>query len=520
MKRRALLSVTDKTGLVEFGKGLVARGFGLLSTGGTCKVLRDAGLPVQEVAEYTGFPEMMGGRIKTLHPRVHGGILARREDRGDREAMDQHGIEAIDLVCVNLYRFRETTRKSGATSEEIVENIDIGGPAMLRSAAKNHRHVAVVVDPADYPRVLAGLAEDVPDQALLRELAGKAFAHTAAYDAAIATWFAGMQQQRFPAQHFVVGEKVQELRYGENPHQKAAFYRMPEAPTPSLANSRQLLGKELSFNNILDLDAALRLVLEFEQPACVIVKHNNPCGTASAETLPLAFAAALRGDPLSAFGGIVAFNLPLDAQTSRCMVEQGTFVEAIVAPEVSAEAITALQQAKWGQNVRVLTLAGRPRQFSPLEMRQVSGGFLLQEPDGPEGQDVPTKIVTKRAPSPDELKALFFAWKVTKHVKSNAIVFARALPTGGHELVGVGAGQMSRVDSVHLATRKAGDKARGAVCGSDAFFPFADGLEAAARAGVTAVIQPGGSKRDPEVIAAADANGLAMVFTDVRHFRH
>ena len=519
MKRRALISVTDKTGVVDFARGLVDLGFEVLSTGGTFRVLRDAGVPAGEVADYTGFPEMMDGRVKTLHPKVHGGILARRGDSGDRAAMTAHGIDCIDLVAVNLYRFRETTQKPNATRAEIVENIDIGGPALIRSAAKNHTHVAVVVDPADYPRVLEALRRATGHETLLRELAGKAYAHTAAYDTAIAAWFA--EETAFPQQVTLLGTLAQELRYGENPHQKAALYRSPDAPPFSLAASKQLLGKELSFNNLLDLDAALKVAFEHEAPCCAIIKHANPCGCAVAETLPTAFLRALDGDPQSAFGGILACNLPLDAETAKAIVRSGTFVEAIVAPEVSSEALAELKLAKWGQNVRVLALGGRPRAFERREIRQVLGGFLMQEPDVPGRPDPQVRVVTKRAPTPAEDAALRFAWKVAKHVKSNAIVFAKALAEGvGHEVVGVGAGQMSRVDSVHLAARKAAERARGAVCASDAFFPFADGLEGVAAAGVTAVIQPGGSKRDAEVIEAADKAGVAMVFAGERHFRH
>ncbi|MCC6672552.1 MAG: bifunctional phosphoribosylaminoimidazolecarboxamide formyltransferase/IMP cyclohydrolase [Planctomycetes bacterium] len=525
MRKRALISVSDKTGVVEFAKGMVRHGFALLSTGGTYRALREAGVPVEEVAAYTGFPEMMDGRVKTLHPKVHGGLLGRRDHASDTAAMRAHGIDPIEIVAVNLYPFRATLQRPGVDRATIVENIDIGGPSMVRSAAKNHAHVAVVVDPADYPRVLAALDEHagrVPPE-LRRRLAGKAFAHTAGYDTAIAAWFERDRVREeggsaFPAVLNVAVEKVQDLRYGENPHQAAAFYRDPDAPAASLAGARQLLGKELSYNNILDLDAALRLVLEFPGSACVIVKHNNPCGVSVAETQEEAFRAALAGDPVSAYGGILALNRTLGTATAHAIVKSGTFVEAIVAPEVEPGALAALQEAKWGQNVRVLALGGLPERTLPVELRTVSGGLLAQTPDVALPMP-PLRTVTRRGPDAEEERLLGFAWKVAKHVKSNAIVLVCA-DGAAVRVAGVGAGQMSRVDSVHIAVRKAGAHARGAVLASDAFFPFADGLQAAVEAGVTAVVQPGGSKRDPEVIAAADAAGAAMVFTDVRHFRH
>lgn len=525
--RRALLSVTDKNGIVEFARGLVEAGFGLLSTGGTARTLADAGIPTQEVADYTGFPELMDGRLKTLHPKVHGGLLGRRDDPAHGAAMARHGIDPIDVLCVNLYRFREAAHRPGATRADVVEQIDIGGPAMLRSAAKNHQSVAVVVDPGDYPAVLRALREHggtLPAE-LLRKLAAKAFAHTAAYDASIAQWFdcerrtiAG--EPFFPPRVAFSGEKLQDLRYGENPHQKAAFYALGE-PSPSLANSRQLGGKELSYNNILDADAALSLALEFDQPSCVLVKHNNPCGTAAAADVARAFELALSGDPVSAFGGVLATNRTFDAAAARAVVATGTFLEVVVAPHVEGEAVAVLQQAKWGQNVRVLDLGGVPDLAlrHRFVARPVLGGFLLQTADFP--AEAPRQdVMTKRAPSDVERRALQFAWKVCKHVKSNAIVLARATDDGACLTVGVGAGQMSRVDSARIAVDKAGERARGAVVASDAFFPFADGLVVCAKAGATAVVQPGGSKRDDEVIAAADEHGIAMIATGQRHFRH
>lgn len=524
MTRRALLSVFDKTGVVEFARGLQRRGFALLSSGGTCNALRAAGLQVTEVSEYTGSPEMMGGRVKTLHPRIHGGILARRDDRDDRAAMVEHGIEPIDLVAVNLYPFRATAGKEGASRDEIVENIDIGGPSMLRSAAKNHAHVCVVVDPLDYAPVLAALDEhsgEAPGD-LRRRLAQKAFAHTAAYDIAIAAWFdraraALPEEPPFGDNFALAGERVCALRYGENPHQAAAFYRIDGALGPSLATARVCGGKSLSYNNLLDVDAALGVVTDLARPACVIVKHNNPCGAAVAEGLPAAFSSALAGDPTSAFGGIVAFNRRFDRATAAQLVQSGTFFECVAAPHVDDDALEVLATAKWGANARVLELGGMPCQPAPFVVRQVSGGLLVQQPDV--SPALTTRVVGKRRPSDAEMSALEFAWRVCKHVKSNAIVLVQATE-GVLSVVGVGAGQMSRVDAVRLAVEKAGPRAAGAVLASDAFFPFADGVEVCVAAGVTALIQPGGSKRDEETIAAADRASAAMVFTAVRHFRH
>ncbi|MBL8730997.1 MAG: bifunctional phosphoribosylaminoimidazolecarboxamide formyltransferase/IMP cyclohydrolase [Planctomycetes bacterium] len=525
--RRALLSVTDKHGIVEFARGLQELGFALLSTGGTRRALTDAAVEVQEVADYTGFPELMDGRLKTLHPKVHGGLLARRDDPSHLAAMQAHGIDRIDVLCVNLYRFRETVRKPGISRAEIVEQIDIGGPAMIRSAAKNHQSVAVVVDPNDYADVLRALRENggtLPPE-FLRKLAAKAFAHTAAYDAAIAQWF-DCERRAMPEEPFFAsrvafaGEKLQDLRYGENPHQRAAFYALGES-LPSLAASKQLGGKELSYNNILDADAALALALEFERTACVIVKHNNPCGAAVAGDLPRAFELALASDPVSAFGGILATNRTFDAATAAAIVQSGTFLEVVVAPHVDPAALDVLLQARWGANVRVLDLGGVPdaMQRRRFVARQVLGGFLLQTADFP-AEAPKQEVATRRAPNDREQLGLTFAWLVAKHVKSNAIVLAQVEADGACCTVGVGAGQMSRVDSSKIAVDKAGPRAKGAVVASDAFFPFADGLLVCATAGATAVVQPGGSKRDAEVVAAADDHGMAMTFTGQRHFRH
>lgn len=525
--RRALLSVTDKHGIVEFARGLQELGFSLLSTGGTRRTLLHAGVEATEVADYTGFPELMDGRLKTLHPKVHGGLLGRREDPTHLEAMQQHGIEAIDLLCVNLYRFRETLRKPGITRAEVVENIDIGGPAMIRSAAKNHHSVAVVVDPSDYPLILRALQEHegLLPQDLLRKLAAKAFSYTAAYDASISQWLDCERRSQpgepfFPARIAFAGEKLQDLRYGENPHQHAAFYGLGET-SPSLATARQLGGKELSYNNILDADAALALVLEFDQPAIAIVKHNNPCGAAVAADGARAFELARSCDPVSAFGGILATNRLLDAGLAAAIVASGTFLEVIVAPQVDQAALPVLLQAKWGASVRVLELGGMPDTTlrHRFVARPVAGGFLLQTADVP-AERPRDEVMTRRSPSAEERATLAFAWLVCKHVKSNAIVFARAAGAGEWHTVGIGAGQMSRVDAAQIAVSKGGEAVRGAVVASDAFFPFADGLLVCAAAGITAAIQPGGSKRDPEVVAAADQHGIAMLATGQRHFRH
>ena len=525
--RRALISVTDKTGVVDFAKGLVELGFSILSTGGTSRALRDGGVEVVDVADYTGFPEVMDGRVKTLHPKVHGSLLARRDTESHLEAMSAHGMDPIDVLCVNLYRFRETMDKDGASRPEIIENIDIGGPSMIRSAAKNHRDVAVVVDPDDYQGILESMraGDGKLREGHLRALAAKAFSHTASYDVAIANWFDEelrneSRSHQFPARLALAGEKLQDLRYGENPHQAASFFTFGEKGS-SLASARQLNGKELSYNNILDADAALGLALEFVQSACVVVKHNNPCGTAVAADPTRACELALAGDPTSAFGGILATNRPFSRAMAEMLVQTGTFLEVIVAPSVEDGAVAELGKAKWGASVRVLDLDGLPENKlrDRSIVRQVQGGFLVQTADRPQGAR-DDRVVTQRDPSARELEALSFAWTVAKHVRSNAIVLARWHDDESCQTVGVGAGQMSRVDSAKIACDKAGDRARGAVLAGDAFFPFPDGLEVCAQAGVTAAIQPGGSKRDEEVIAAANEAGMSMLFTGVRHFRH
>ncbi|WP_075216352.1 bifunctional phosphoribosylaminoimidazolecarboxamide formyltransferase/IMP cyclohydrolase [Mongoliimonas terrestris] len=520
LPKRALLSVSDKTGLVDFARALAGRGVQVLTTGGSKTLLEGAGVPVTEVAEMTGFPEIMDGRVKTLHPRVHGGLLAVRDNPDHVAAMIEHGIEEIDLLVVNLYPFEATVAR-GAPVDDTIENIDVGGPAMIRAAAKNHAHVTVVVEPADYAAVLAELdAGGVPFD-LRRRLAAKAFSRTAAYDAAISGWFArtlGGETGDFAA----VGGRLQEaLRYGENPHQWARFYVGGDS-RPGVATARQLQGKQLSYNNINDTDAAFELVAEFaDTPAVAIIKHANPCGVAVGDSLEEAYVKALASDPVSAFGGIVALNRTLDAAAAARIVE--VFTEVIIAPEATDEAI-ALVAAK--KNLRLLVTGGLPDPRAPgLAVRTVAGGFLVQSRDNGVVTAADLKVVTRRAPTDGEFADMLFAFKVAKHVKSNAIVYGKDGRT-----VGIGAGQMSRVDSARIAVRKAEDAVRaaglsgrltdGAAVASDAFFPFADGLQAAIDAGATAVIQPGGSVRDDEVIAAADAAGLAMVFTGMRHFRH
>ena len=519
--RRALISVSDKTGLVDFARFLAGRNVELLSTGGSAKALRDAGLVVTEVSDHTGFPEMLDGRVKTLHPKVHGGILGIRGNAEHQAAMAAHGIAPIDLVVVNLYPFEATVAK-GAAFEDCIENIDIGGPALIRAAAKNHADVAVVVDVADYAAIEDAMTagNGATTLALRKRLAATAYARTGAYDAAIATWFDGQLGQPFPRRIAVGAELKQSLRYGENPHQAAALY-VTGAARPGVATARQLQGKELSFNNINDTDAAFELVAEFEQPAVAIIKHANPCGVAVGDSMAEAYAKALSCDPVSAFGGIVALNRPLDGPTAEEIAK--LFTEVVIAPEADDAACTVFAAKK---NLRLLVTGGLPDPVAAaMTLRSISGGYLLQSRDAGRVTLADLKVVTKRQPTPEEMADLLFAFRVCKHVKSNAIVYAKRGVT-----VGIGAGQMSRVDSSRIAAWKSKEAAEqaglaqpatvGSVVASDAFFPFADGLLAAAEAGATAVIQPGGSVRDAEVIAAADEAGLAMVLTGMRHFRH
>ena len=521
---RALLSVSDKSGLIEFARALAGHGIELISTGGTAKAIAAAGLKVRDVAELTGFPEMMDGRVKTLHPNVHGGLLAIRDNAEHATAMKSHGIVPIDLLVVNLYPF-EATVDRGAGFEDCIENIDIGGPAMIRAAAKNHDDVAVVVESTDYPAVLGELAVNAgaTTLALRRRLAAKAYARTAAYDAAISNWFADQLKTETPDFRAFGGRLIQALRYGENPHQNAAFYRTPDR-RPGVASARQLQGRELSYNNINDTDAAYECLAEFDAArtaACVIVKHANPCGVAESEDLVSAYRKALACDSTSAYGGIVALNRTLDAEAARAITE--IFTEVIIAPDATAEAIAIVGARR---NLRLLLADGIPDpRHTGLTAKTVAGGLLVQSRDNAVVDDMTLKVATKRAPDDAELRDLKFAFRVAKHVKSNTIVYAKDLAT-----VGIGAGQMSRVNSARIAARKAQDAAleaklaeprtRGSVVASDAFFPFADGLLVAIEAGATAVIQPGGSVRDDEVISAADKAGIAMVFTGIRHFRH
>ena len=514
--QRAILSVTDKTGLVDFARKLSALGIELISTGGTAKLLRDSGVIVKDISDLTGFPEMLDGRVKTLHPKVHGGILHRREDPKHVAAVKEHGIAPIDMVVVNLYAFEKTAAKPGVAFEELIENIDIGGPSMIRSAAKNFEDVAIVTSPADYESIATELQSN--NGALSKQtkwrLAQKAFATTAAYDSAIASTLDRIsgddfkvqaEQTAFPNILRFSFNKTLDLRYGENPHQKAAMYS--DGSGKGVANARQLQGKELSYNNIVDLQAAWDLAQEFEEPVCTIIKHTNPCGTANGKTLVEAYKRALECDPVSAFGGVIGVNRPIDLAAAEEMHK--LFLEVIAAPSFDEDAKAKFATKK---NLRLVEVVPVNQKFV---LKNVSGGMLVQDNDARALSDADLKVVTKRPPTPEETRALLFAWKVCKHVKSNAIVYSRDGQT-----VGVGAGQMSRVDSAKIGAMKAQLPLKGTVAASDAFFPFPDGVEEIAKAGATAIIQPGGSQRDPEVIEAADRLGLAMLFTGVRHFRH
>jgi phosphoribosylaminoimidazolecarboxamide formyltransferase/IMP cyclohydrolase len=517
--RRALLSVSDKTGLVELAQALVSRGVQILSTGGTARTLADNGIAVTDVSQVTGFPEILDGRVKTLHPNVHGGILARRDNAGHMQTIREHNIEPIDMVVVNLYPFEETVAR-GSDHETTVENIDIGGPSMVRSAAKNYADVAIVTSPDQYAGIVQELnAENGSLSLETRErLAAAAFALTARYDAAISAYFQKRAPETFPRSITLAFEKSLPLRYGENPHQGAAFYVEPRAVHPCIATAEQIHGKELSFNNILDLDSAFNLVKEFSASAAVVIKHNNPCGAAVGATQEEAFRKAYEGDPISAFGGILAFNQELDEATAFQITEPNRFIECIIAPGFSDKALHLLTtRPTWKKNVRLLRvkpLSGEKVE-AMLDYRRVDGGLLVQARDVSRDDFGQARVVTNRQPSEVEMADLQFAWLVCKHVKSNAIIFARE-----GMVIGVGAGQMSRVDSVHLATRKGGDRVAGCVLASDAFFPFRDNVDAAAKVGITAIVQPGGSMRDQDSINACNEHGLAMVFTGMRHFRH
>jgi phosphoribosylaminoimidazolecarboxamide formyltransferase/IMP cyclohydrolase len=514
---RALISVSNKDGILDFARGLEKLGVELLSTGGTAKLLRDGGVKVKDVSEFTGFPEMLDGRVKTLHPKIHGGLLGRRNNPDHVKQMKQHGIEPIDLVVVNLYPFEQTTAKPGCTFEEAIENIDIGGPTMLRSAAKNYTDVAVVVAPRDYGRVLEEIRKTGGVSEKTRfELCRTVFLHTARYDGAISAYLDSQvpaeEKTRFPNILTLQFEKIQNLRYGENPHQQGAFYREFNRKEPSVSNARQLQGKEMSFNNFLDANSALELAKEYDGTAAVIVKHNNPCGVALAKTQGEAYRKARDCDPVSAFGGVIAFNRMVDIETARELTS--TFVEVVVAPEYAPDALAELKKKK---DLRLLDIGpkvtGTPE---GMDMKRIVGGLIYQDRDLGRVDDVrKLTVATTRKPTDDEYEALAFAWKVCKHVKSNAIIFTRKDQT-----IGIGAGQMSRLDSVRIAVMKAQFPLTGTVLASDAFFPFRDGLDEAAKAGATAVIQPGGSLKDEEVIKAANEHGMAMIMTGMRHFRH
>lgn len=512
MSKRALISVSNKTGVVEFASGLVRLGFEIVSTGGTAKTLRESGVPATYITDVTGFPEILDGRVKTLHPAVHGGILAKRTpDHGSQ--LEKQGIGHIDLVAVNLYPFRETISRPGVELEEAIENIDIGGPAMVRAAAKNHRYVLVVVNPERYGEVLRALEDGQPDYSFRLSLAKEAFAHTAAYDSAIASYLEGQAGggTLFPEVWNRSFDLDQVLRYGENPHQRAAFYRDPAAAGASVGTARQLAGKELSYNNILDLNSALELAREFPDPAAVIIKHNNPCGAACAGDVGEAYRLAYEADPVSAFGGIVAFNRPVTGEAARQMAQ--IFLEAVIAPGYTAEAFEILGQRAGLRLLETGSLDGPAGDI--LELRKVNGGLLVQETDRKVLERDRLEVVTSCKPGPEDLEELVFAMTVVKHVKSNAVVV-----TGNRQLIGVGAGQMNRVGSAGIALNQAGDRARGACLGSDAFLPFADTVDLAARFGIKAIIQPGGSLRDKESIEAAEKHGIMMVLTGMRHFKH
>ncbi len=519
MIKQALISVSDKTGVLEFARAIAAMGVNILSTGGTAKLLAENGLKVTEVADYTGFPEMLDGRVKTLHPKVHGGILARRDFPEHMAALDKHQIPMIDMVVVNLYPFQQTVAKDECSLEDAIENIDIGGPAMLRSSAKNHKDVVVICDPADYAAVLKEMQEGDVSYETRFALAKKVFAHTAQYDGAITNYFTSLGEDKqhatrsaYPATLNLHFEKVQEMRYGENPHQSAAFYRDLQAAQGALANYRQLQGKELSYNNIADADAAWECVKTFDATACVIIKHANPCGVAVAATALEAYGKAFQTDPTSAFGGIIAFNVEVDGKAAEAVAKQ--FVEVLIAPSFSSEARQVFASK---QNVRLLEIP-LGKGINAYDVKRVGGGLLVQAPDAKNVMPSELKVVSKKQPTPEQLADLMFAWRVAKFVKSNAVVFC-----GKGMTIGVGAGQMSRVDSARIASIKAqnaGLSMAGSAVASDAFFPFRDGLDVVVAAGATSIIQPGGSVRDQEVIDAADEHGVVMLLTGTRHFRH
>lgn len=510
MSKRALISVSDKTGVTDFAKGLVELGYEILSTGGTLKAVQEAGIKARAVDEITGFPEILDGRVKTLHPNVHGGLLAKRDNEAHQKALQENGIEHIDVVVVNLYPFKETLKKTGVSEEEIIENIDIGGPTMLRSAAKNFIDVLVVVDPTDYKSVIEQLkAGEVPVKTR-KEFAAKVFRHTAHYDGMISRYFSEVTGTEFPENYTVTYEKVQDLRYGENPHQKAAFYKTPIDGAMSLASAKQLHGKELSYNNIQDANAALEIVQEYNEPTAVAVKHMNPCGIGTGETVEQAFTRCYEADSMSIFGGIVALNREVDVETAGIL--SGIFLEIVIAPGFTKEALSVLTEKK---NIRLLELDMTESEQYGHKFVTVKGGVLIQDLDKPEDVTTHIEVVTNRKPTDAEMNDLIFAWRAVKHVKSNAIVLAK-----NGQTVGIGAGQMNRVGACNIATEQAGTKAQGSSLASDAFFPMKDTVESAAAAGVTAIIQPGGSKLDQESIDACNEHNIAMIFTGKRHFKH
>lgn len=519
--KRALISVYDKSGIVDLARNLRRLGIEIIASGGTARLLRDNGLEVAEVSEYTGFPEIMDGRVKTLHPRIHGGILALRDNATHLQQMEKLGILPIDMVVLNLYPFEDVISRKDFSYEEAIENIDIGGPSMLRAASKNYRHVAVVVNPSQYASILKELEENngMLSEARCLDLATQAFCLTAHYDKVVRDFFEGKHKEPFPSRLSLEFVKKQDLRYGENPHQSAAFYVEDGIKGPCVSSMELLGGKELSFNNILDLDAALELVKEFERPAAVIIKHTNPCGAGCGEALREALQKAYSGDPVSAFGCVIGLNRRMDAETAEEIASPGHFVEAIIAPDYAPRVLEVLtQRRRWGAELRILRsgpLEGGCVEKTPIDMKRVVGGILAQSRDPIEDNLKKPRCVTSRVPTEEELVDLGFAWVVSKHVKSNAVVLAK-----DETLVGVGAGQMSRVDAVEIALRKAGERASGSVMASDAFFPFRDSIDLAAKGGIKAVIQPGGSHKDEEVIRAAEEHGISMVFTGRRHFRH
>lgn len=510
-KKRALISVSDKNGIANFARELVSLGFEIISTGGTKKTLQDQGIPVLGVSDVTGFPEILDGRVKTLNPYIHGGLLAKQDDVQHQKQLEEHGIDPIQLVCVNLYPFQQTIEKPDVTVEDAIENIDIGGPTMLRSAAKNHQYVTVVVDPTDYEKVISELKADGKTSfETKRKLAAKVFRHTAAYDSIIAEYMTQLVGEENPDKLTVTYELKQTLRYGENPHQQAAFYKKPLGSTFSIANAEQLHGKELSYNNINDADAALQIVKEFSEPAAVAVKHMNPCGVGIGETVYDAFTKAFAADPVSIFGGIIAFNREVDAQTAGKLHE--IFLEIVIAPSFSEAALTILSSKK---NIRLLTIPFDGVKKAERKMTTIEGGLLVQDQDRYSLENATITYPTKRQPTEAEWESLKLGWKIVKHVKSNAIVVS-----GADMTLGIGAGQMNRVGSAEIALKQAGEKAKGAGLASDAYFPMDDTVEVAAKAGITAIIQPGGSIRDKDSIKKADEYGIAMVFTGIRHFKH